>query len=106
MDQNRMLREQALVRNLNYLRLSIKPFQIDHWQYVFGSERPRPNRNHDAGLDVSPAVRDYLGISEIDFCDWKFVNVYELPDGPWALYDDNNTAAQFKGRTKRRIAKK
>jgi hypothetical protein len=23
----------------------VGPFQIDHWQYVFGSERPRPNRN-------------------------------------------------------------
>jgi hypothetical protein len=83
----------------------VGPFQIDHWQYVFGSERPRPNRNHDAGLDVSPAVRDYLGISEIDFCDWKFVNVYEVPDGPWALYGDNNTAAQFKRHMKRTIAK-
>jgi hypothetical protein len=36
----------------------VGPFQTDHWQYVFGSERPRPNPNRDSGLDVSPAVRD------------------------------------------------
>ena len=36
------------------------PFRTDHWQYVFGNERPKPNLNKGAGLDVSPAVRDYL----------------------------------------------
>ena len=40
----------------------VGPFQVDHWQYVFGNERPRPNRNQDAGLDLSPAVRDWLGL--------------------------------------------
>ena len=69
----------------------VGPFQVDHWQYVFGGERPRPNPNHDSGLDVSPAVHDYLGLSGSDVCDWKFVNVYEVPDGPWTLYGDNNT---------------
>ena len=39
------------------------PFRTDHWQYVFGNERPKPNLNKGAGLDVSPAVRDYLGIA-------------------------------------------
>jgi hypothetical protein len=84
----------------------VGPFQSDHWQYVFGAERPRPNRNNDAGLDVSPAVRDYLGISGIDVCDWKFVNVYEVPDGPWALYGEDNTAARLKRRARLSIAKK
>ena len=64
----------------------VGPFQIDHWQYVFGNERPRPNANCDAGIDVSPAVRDYLGMSGMDVCDWKFVSVYEVPGGPWTLY--------------------
>jgi len=81
----------------------VGPFQIDHWQYVFGSERPRPNRNHDTGLDVSPAVRDYLGMSGMDVCDWKFVNVYEVPDGPWALYGDNNTVAHLRRQTRMTI---
>ena len=67
------------------------PFRTDHWRYVFGNERPRPNLNQGAGLDVSPAVRDYLGLGTIDGCDWKFVEFREVPPGPWATYGDNNT---------------
>ena len=61
----------------------VGPFQTDHWQYVFGSERPRPNRNGGAGLDVSPAVRDYLGLGSLDIVDWTFVDEKKVPDGPW-----------------------
>jgi hypothetical protein len=76
----------------------VGPFQIDHWQYVFGNERPRPNVNCDAGIDVSPAVRDYLGMSGMDVCDWKFVSVYEVPGGPWRLYGDNDTMTHLRPR--------
>jgi hypothetical protein len=84
----------------------VGPFQVDHWEYVFGNERPRPNRNRDAGLDVSPAVRDYLCMSGLDVCDWKFVNVYEVPNGPWALYGENNTLAHLRSQTRVGIARK
>jgi hypothetical protein len=68
------------------------PFRTDHVQYVFGQDRPLPNLNGGAGLDVSPAVRDYLGISaSTDVCDWRFVNPNEVPNGPWQIYGDNNT---------------
>jgi Group II intron, maturase-specific domain len=67
------------------------PFRTDDWRYVFGDERPRPNLNQGAGLDVSPAVRDYLGLGVKDACDWKFVEFREVPPGPWAIYGDNNT---------------
>jgi len=67
------------------------PFRTDDWRYVFGKERPRPNFNQGAGLDVSPAVRDYLGLGVKDVCDWKFVEFREVPSGPWARYGDNNT---------------
>ena len=60
---------------------------------------------HDSGLDVSPAVRDYLGLSGSDVCDWKFVDVYEVPDGPWTLYGDNNTAAKLRSRLKGALKK-
>ena len=50
------------------------PFRTDHWQYVFGNERPKPNLNKGAGLDVSPAVRDYLGLKPTDVTDWRFVD--------------------------------
>lgn len=67
------------------------PFRTDHSGYVFGNERPRPNLNHGAGLDVSPAVRDYLGLTQNEYCDWKFVDASAVPDGPWRNYGTNNT---------------
>jgi len=67
------------------------PFRTDHWQYVFGNARPLPNLNKGAGLDVSPAVRDYLGMTGMDVTDWRFVDFREVPNGPWSLYGDNNT---------------
>ena len=70
------------------------PFRTDHWQYVFGNERPKPNLNKGAGLDVSPAVRDYLGLQSTDVTDWKFVDFSEVPSGPWAWHGDNNTFVQ------------
>ncbi len=67
------------------------PFRTDDWQYVFGNEYPKPNANQDAGLDVSPAVRDYLGVGGMDTCDWKFVDFCYVPEGPWMRYGDNRT---------------
>jgi hypothetical protein len=67
------------------------PFRTDHWQYVFGNERPKPSLNGGAGLDVSPAVRDYLGLKQTDVTDWRFVNFSEVPRGPWSTLGDNNT---------------
>jgi hypothetical protein len=66
------------------------PFGTDHFQYVFGNERPTPNPNHGAGLNVSPAVRDYLGLAPTDVIDWQFVEVPDVPPGPWRNYGDNN----------------
>src|SRR6266581_293740 len=67
------------------------PFRTDHWQYVFGNERPKPNLNKGAGLDVSPAVRDYLGLNETDVTDWQFVDFKDVPRGPWSKLGENNT---------------
>jgi hypothetical protein len=67
------------------------PFRTDHWQYVFGNERPKPNLNKGAGLDVSPAVRDFLGLQPTDVTDWRFVDFSEVPRGPWATLGENNT---------------
>jgi hypothetical protein len=66
------------------------PFRTDHFQYVFGNERPTPNANDGAGLDVSPAVRDYLGLQSKDVTDWQFVGVRDVPQGPWRSYGSNN----------------
>ncbi len=67
------------------------PFRTDHADYVFGTERPKPNLNKGAGLDVSPAVRDYLGMGDTDVTDWRFVEFSEVPHGPWATIGNNNS---------------
>src|SRR6266704_521912 len=67
------------------------PFRTDHWQYVFGNERPKPNLNKGAGLDVSPAVRDYIRLKETDDTDWRFVDFSEVPRRPWSTLGENNT---------------
>ena len=67
------------------------PFRTDYWQYVFGNERPKTTLNRGAGLDVSPAVRDYLGLNETDVTDWRFVEFREVSRGPWSTLGENNT---------------
>src|SRR6266496_1306802 len=66
------------------------PFRTDHFQYVFQNERPKPNLNDGAGLDVSPAVRDYLRLQPTDTTDWQFVEARDVPPGPWRSYGENN----------------
>lgn len=61
----------------------VGPFETDHYEYVFGNEDARMNRNMGAGLDVSPAVRDYLGMGSGQRVEWKFVEDFEVPRGPW-----------------------
>src|ERR1043166_5351688 len=80
------------------------PFRTDHWQYVFGDERPKPNLNKGAGLDVSPAVRDYLGLNETDVTDWKFVDFNEVPRGPWSKLGENNTFVINDRKSETRVA--
>jgi hypothetical protein len=84
----------------------VGPFRTDHWEYVFGNDRPRPNLNRGAGLDVSPAVRDYLGIGPTDTTDWRFVEASEVPSGPWALYGENNPFVIDRRKREQEIAKR
>ena len=66
----------------------VGPFRTDSAAYVFGDERPSPNVNRGAGIDVSPAVRDYLGLRSLDLVDWRFVEPADVAAGPWSLYDN------------------
>ena len=84
----------------------VGPFRTDHWEYVFGNDRPRPNLNRGAGLDISPAVRDYLHLQATDATDWKFVEASEVPPGPWALYGDNNTFVIDRRKREQDVAKR
>jgi hypothetical protein len=79
------------------------PFRTDHFQYVFGNERPKPNLNHGAGLDVSPAVRDYLGLQPTDVTDWQFVNTQDVPAGPWRRYGEHNDYVIARRQSEQRI---
>ena len=80
------------------------PWSTDHYQYVFGNERPRSSLNGGAGLDVSPAVRDYIGMdSGTDVTSWKFVEASEVPSGPWQLYGDNNPFVTNRASTQRHV---
>lgn len=66
------------------------PFVTDDHEYVFGNARPKNTSNRGAGIDISPGVRDYLGISSSGRCDWRFVDVSEVPAGPWRNLGSNN----------------
>lgn len=61
----------------------VGPSGEDDTAYVFATARPQNDINNNAGLDVSPAVRDYLNLSDIDVVSWQFIDEEDVPDGPW-----------------------
>jgi len=61
----------------------VGPFKENDAAYVFDTAQPSNKRGAKAGLDVSPAVRDYLGLQDVDMSDWTFVSEQNVPDGPW-----------------------
>ena len=65
-------------------------WRTDDHNYVFGQSRPPNTENKGAGLDVSPAVRDFLGLRSGGLCHWRFVELHEVRPGPWKKYGDNN----------------
>ena len=67
------------------------PFLTDDWEYVFKNKRPRNMQNNAAGIDISPAVRDYLGITGGSaVVHWRFVDFSLVPGGPWAHFGKDN----------------
>ncbi len=61
----------------------VGPFGEDDSGYVFGTAKPKSKTNDHAGLDLSPAVNDYLKLEDVDVVDWRFVDAKDVPDGPW-----------------------
>ncbi|HLX19940.1 MAG TPA: hypothetical protein VKR23_07290 [Gaiellaceae bacterium] len=65
------------------------PYVYDDAAYVFGrnDQRPRNTLATDAGMDVSPALRDCLGFDGLNNdenkVDWRFVDAAQVPSGPW-----------------------
>ena len=66
------------------------PFVTDDYNYVFGRARPKNSKNKAAGIDISPACRDYLRLRSGAAVDWRFVDLEEVPDGPWCRYGRSN----------------
>ena len=66
------------------------PFHTDDYNYVFGNSRPKNKKNNNAGIDISPAIRDYLGMRSNAKVHWRFVSFSNIPRGPWSLYGKNN----------------
>lgn len=62
------------------------PWLTDDWPYVFGDKSPSNRNNKGAGIDISPAVRDYLQIASGDRVHWRFVEASQVPHGPWKKY--------------------
>ena len=61
------------------------PYEYDDIAYVFGTAKPKNSLNQHAGIDVSPAIHDYLGLNGMDRVNWKFVPASEVPEGPWKV---------------------
>ncbi len=67
------------------------PFVTDDYNYVFGKARPKNHKNKGAGIDISPAVRDYLGLGNMATVHWRFIEFGQVPkNGPWAQVGTNN----------------
>jgi hypothetical protein len=41
-----------------------------------------------------------LGLADIDICDWKFVESWQVSAGPWALYGDTAVAMPSQNKVK------
>ena len=67
----------------------VGPFEVAHWQYVFGKAEPLPNRNGGAGIDLSPAVRDFLQLRSGASVEWRFAEDRDVPQGPWRNWSQN-----------------
>ena len=65
------------------------PYYYQDSEYVFGTNDSRPysTKANNAGLDVSPALRDCLGFNGLNNADnkvnWRFVD--NPPSGPWTI---------------------
>jgi hypothetical protein len=62
------------------------PWVTDDFEYVFLGKRPKNTSNKAAGIDISPAVRDYLKLQSGKKCHWRFVEAAQVPYGAWKKY--------------------
>ena len=70
------------------------PWTTDDWEFVFGSKSPKTSENGAAGIDLSPSIRDYLGLTSGKKVHWRFVEAAQVPDGPWKKYGQQVAVAE------------
>lgn len=62
----------------------VGPFETDDIEYVFGEAgKPLNREGVKAGIDLSPAMRDCLGISGVAEVRWRHAERDNVPAGPW-----------------------
>jgi hypothetical protein len=62
----------------------VGPYEADDFEWVFGNaNNPKNTFGLKAGLDISPAAAQYLGMDDSDKTEWRFVEERDVPDGPW-----------------------
>jgi hypothetical protein len=69
------------------------PWVTDDWEYVFGDKPPKNRENKSAAIDLSPSVRDYLGLRSGQKVHWRFVEASQVPHGPWKKYGQDPAGA-------------
>ncbi|MDB5168609.1 MAG: hypothetical protein JWO55_867 [Candidatus Saccharibacteria bacterium] len=58
----------------------VGPFGENDAYYVFGTDKPAERR---AGLDLSPALADYLDVDGRGVVSWRFIDSNNVPKGEW-----------------------
>ena len=67
----------------------VGPLNYSDAEYVFGGERPTGLGDNHAGLDVSPAVAEYLNITDRNrLTSWRFVDAEDVRPGAWLKLDE------------------
>jgi hypothetical protein len=67
----------------------VGPLNYEDAEYVFGDERPIGLGSDRAGLDVSPAVAEYLNINDRNrTTSWRFVDDVDVRPGAWLKLDE------------------
>ena len=62
---------------------NVGPDHDDLSEYVFGGHPLPDNLKGHAGIEISPATRDFLKFRHGDRIQWRFVRAEDVPRGPW-----------------------
>jgi hypothetical protein len=62
----------------------VGPMGENDFDWVFGTAmKPKNKEGLKAGLDISPAAAQYLGVDDSAQTEWRFVDASDVPEGPW-----------------------